>query len=295
MEKKSVVIALGYFDSVHLGHVKVINKAIETAKNFGVFSAVFTFNGNLKKAIGKGDEKYIFTPEERKEVLLSVGVDEVFLAPVDKAFISKTKFEFLDYLNEKYHILGYVSGDDYTFGSDRGTVDDLIFYAKAKNQSVETVSMLLDNGKKIATTDLKVYLNQGLVKKVNSCLITPFFITGKVYSDRKVGRQYSIPTANVKIVPEKQPLKKGVYSGAMIIDGKKYKAVINYGNRPTYNLNEDLIEVHAIDFNGEIYGEIVKIEFYDFIREIKKFLDSNELFAQIKKDVEFVKGENCYD
>ena len=289
MEKKRVIIALGYFDCVHKGHVKVINKAIETAKNFGVDTAVFTFNGNLKKAIGKLDEKYIFTPEERKNILLSLGANEVFLAPVTKEFIGKNKIEFLDYLNEIYDILGYVSGDDYTFGRDRGTVDDLKEYAKTNNQTVEVVDMLLDGDKKIATTDIKEYLKEGDIKKANSQLFVPYFITGKVFKDRGVASKFSLPTANVEQNPEKQPLKEGVYAGFMEIDGKKYKAVINYGNRPTYDLTKKIIEVHAIDFKGDLYEKQIKITFVDYIRKIQKFTDENELFSQIKSDVKKVK------
>lgn len=289
MEKKRVIIALGYFDCVHIGHVKVINKAIETAKKLGVYTAVFTFDGNLKKAIGKNTDKYIFTPLERKDILLSLGADEVLLYPVEKEFIGKTKTEFLDYLNSVYDIKGYVSGDDYTFGKDKGSVSDLIEYAKSRNQTVETVETVLDGGKKIATTEIKSYLLNGRIEKANSLLFAPYFLTGKVFSDRKVASKFALPTANIKVDTEKQPLKEGVYAGIMEYKDKKYKAVINYGSRPTYNLDEKLVEVHAVDFNGNLYGESIKVTFISYIREIKKFTDENELFYRIKKDANIAK------
>lgn len=289
MKKKRVIIALGYFDCVHVGHVKVIKKAMETAKNIGVSTVVFTFNGNLKKAIGKEFDNYIFTPEERKDVLFSLGVDEVFLAPVNKDFISKTKIEFLDHINSIYDVKGYVFGNDYTFGCDKGDAKDLVEYAKARSQTVEIVDILFDDGKKIATTLVKEYLFEGLIEKANSLLYYPYFTTGKVFRDRKIASKFLIPTANIKVDPEKQPLKEGVYAGIMEYDGKRYKAVINYGRRPTYDLEDKIIEVHAIDFDGDLYEKNIKVIFLSYVREVKKFADEKELFSQIKKDVISIK------
>ena len=102
---KPIVLALGFFDSVHKGHQKVINKAFEIAKEQGAEVSVFTFDGNLKKAVGNADEKCVFTSKERLEILKYFGVNNVFFAPVDKSFLSMDKKEFLDFLNDKYNVV----------------------------------------------------------------------------------------------------------------------------------------------------------------------------------------------
>ena len=115
-KKQGVVIALGYFDCVHLGHRTVINKAKTLAEQLNCQSAIFTFEGNLRSALGRGDEKFVYTVQERRSLFSTLGVDEVFFAPVTKEFLSLTPQDFLECINKKYNVLGYVCGKDFRFG-----------------------------------------------------------------------------------------------------------------------------------------------------------------------------------
>ena len=293
-DKKQVIIALGYFDSVHKGHVKVINTAISKAKEQGVSPAVFTFKGDLKKALNLPEDKCVFTYKEREKIIRSLGVKEIFFAPTDKNFIGKTKVEFLDYLNDIYSIKGYVCGEDYTFGRDRGDIMFLQDYAKANNQTLNVVNLMEMGGKKIATTEIKEMLKNGNVCLANQNLYQSYFVTGRVFHDRKVGALMGVPTANVKINKDKYPLKPGVYAGQLTVNGNTYKAVVNYGARPTFKLKNQLIEAHIINFNQDIYGKTVKIEFNDYIREIKEFSSKEELIKRIEQDISIAK-EKVYD
>ena len=289
-DKTKTIIALGYFDSVHTGHRKIIKTAQDIAKEKGFSCAVFTFKGNLNEYIGKGDKKSIFTTEERKDIFDKIGVADVLFAPVTKDFLSLDKGEFLDYLNSIYDIDCYVCGSDYRFGKlGLGDVDFLREYAQSKCQNVVIEPLVFDQDKKISTSLIKELLKEGDIQKANQLLGDKYFVKGVVFKDRSVGKSIGFPTVNIKIDAKKSPLKQGVYAGEVELD-KKYKAIINYGSRPTYNLDEKLVEAHIVDFDGLLYGKEITIKFSRFMREIIKFNSEKELTDRLKLDLEEIKG-----
>lgn len=290
-EKLSVVIALGYFDSVHIGHKKVISAAVRAAEETGVAPAVFSFDGNLRKAVGGADGKYVFTATERRARITKLGVKEIHFAPVTESFLHKSKREFLDYLNDVYDIEGYVSGEDYRFGyKGEGDVEYLKEYAAVYGQSVVTVKQVNLGTERVSTTFIKELFKSGDVSTANKLLGDDYFISGVVIDGRKTGRKIGFPTVNIKIPEERAELKNGVYSGKVRINGKTYNAIINYGARPTYGLTEKLIEAHIIDFSGNLYGETLTVYFDSYLRDIMKFDGETALQAQLEKDLAAVKG-----
>lgn len=292
-EKTPTVLALGYFDSVHVGHRKVIQKAKEYAVLHGAMLTVVTFGGNLRAVLSGETDKTVYLTKERETLLKQAGADKVYFAPVSANFLSKGKLAYLNMLNKKYNVICYVCGNDYRFGKGgKGTTQDIINYAKKRNQQSIVLDIEEDCGKKISTSYIKELLTSGNVKKANQLLGIPYFVTGKVFEDRKVGRDLGFPTLNVKIDSEKHSLKNGVYSGHVYIDGKKHKAIINYGCRPTFDLCEKLVEAHVLDFNGNLYGKEVKLYFDEFMRDIQKFLSAYELKNQLQKDLKAIKERN---
>lgn len=293
-ETKPVVLALGYFDSVHKGHAAVIKAARELADELSANLAVFTFKGNLKAALSGENDKYVYSPEERASFIKSFGADDIYFAPVDFNFLSLGKLAFLNKMNRKYPIAGYVCGEDYRFGKfGEGKVKDLIAYAEQRKQKVLTVpDVTCDDGKKISTTLIKKLLSAGEVAKANELLGRAYSFTGKVKDGRKVGREMGFPTANVITDPEKQPVKEGVYAGHVFVDGVKYKAVINYGARPTFRLPDKVTEVHIIGFDGDIYGKEITVYFDAFIRDIVRFYSEEELAKRIALDVKTAEEGN---
>ena len=285
------VVALGYFDSVHIGHEKVINEAVSYAKKVNAKVVVFTFSGNLR-AFFKGEtEKQIYTASEKEKIMLSLGVSEVFFAPVNKTFLNKGRLAFLNYVNKKYNVCAYVCGEDYTFGkSAKGNVSFLKDYANRNNQSVITVLEEKLNGEKISTSKIKKHLKNGKVDKANELLGRAYSICGNVYKDRGVGKKIGFPTANVKVDAKKQALKNGVYAGKVIVGDKEYGAIINYGARPTFSLSEIILEAHLFGFNANLYGKNIEVYFEKFIRDVLTFSSKDELIRQIEKDVKKAKG-----
>lgn len=289
---KPTVIALGYFDSVHLGHQKLIKSAKEYADANGCTLTVFTFKGNLKAMLGLEQERCVYLPSERQKLLQDLGADQIYFAPISKTFLATGKLAFLNKLNKKYNIKAYFTGHDYTFGAfGKGNVCYLTEYAKARNQEhviVDTFTYMQD---KVSTTLVKKALTKGDIKGANTLLGRNYSIASKVIKDRKVGSKIGFPTANLLIDKDKVQLKDGVYAGKIKVLDKVYPAIINYGARPTFEIDKKVIEAHLIDFDGNLYGKEIVVQFTDFLRDIVKFDNENQLIEQLKKDLLKVKGE----
>ena len=284
-DKTKCVIALGYFDGVHLGHKKVIQTARKIADESGAKLLVFSFGGNLRSKLKCGEGTFIFDKEERKRIYLSLKADEVLFAPVNATFLSKGKRAFLNFINKRYNICHYVCGKDYRFGKlGKGNVADIIKYAKEKKQQVEIV-VEIDNVR-VSSTLVKEYLKKGEIKKANKILSEDYSITAKVVSGRKMGKILGFPTANFNLEEARHKLKLGFYSGRVIIEKKEYKTIINYGNCPTFNQDNVLVETHILGYEGNLYGKKLTVYFTDYLREIQKFSSKEELLAQIQKDKE---------
>lgn len=288
------VVALGYFDSVHLGHRKVIEEAKALAKELSASVTVFTFGGNLRAMLSRRDDKFVYSLEERKEVLKEMGIDRVFVQQVDFNFLSMGKLAFLNWINRKFDIKGYVCGVDYKFGKfAKGTVEDLQKHAEANGQILKIVETLDDDGKKISTSRIKTLLSAGDLKNANALLGRPYSVSGTVVKDRGVGTTLGFPTANLKLEKHKQPLREGVYAGHIILDGVNKDAIINFGSRPTFGGTDTVIEAHIADFDGDLYGKRITLFFDRYLREIRKFFSEEELKKQLASDLESVKsGKN---
>jgi riboflavin kinase/FMN adenylyltransferase len=224
--------------------------------------------------------------EDGKEIFINTMIDEIVKLTTSDNY---TK-DFLEFINQNYNICTYVCGKDYRFGKGGlGDVEFLTEYALKNGQTVFVQEDCIMDDKKVSTTLIKELLSNGEIEKANALLKTPYSYSSVVMDGRKVGSKLGFPTINLKVDGEKQRLKNGVYFGHVTIDNKEYKTVINYGNRPTYGLDEVLIEAHVIDFDGNLYGRNIRVEFLEFIRPEQKFASVEELTAQVLKDIEKAK------
>ena len=289
---KPVVMALGYFDSVHLGHRKVIETARKIANENGCSLVVFTFKGNLKAKLKNADEKCVYLYNEREILLKEVGADEIYFAPVDVEFLSLTEMEFLQKIENSYDVKRFVCGTDYRFGKyGKGNVKTLKDYCEGKDCGVVVVDDFNFGGEKVSTTLIKSLLTDGKIEKANFLLGKEYFMTGTVFKDRHVGAKMGFPTVNIPIVNDKFRIKDGVYYGEVAVDGTAYKALINYGGRPTFSLDEKLVEAFLIDFNGDLYGKELTVVFKKRVRDVIKFESEDKLILQIKEDLQSIKEE----
>ena len=283
-----IVLSLGFFDCIHIGHKSLIETANAYAKAQNAASFVMTFSSDPSLFFGKS--KQIYTFEDRLTVLENLGVDGVISAEFDSAFANIMPNDFLDMLFESYNIKAVVVGADYTFGCHAdGNVEYLQKYCDFKGIKVIVVPFECANGQKLSTKNLKSFVEQGDVQGINRYLSEPYFMSGTVKSAKHNGTRIGFPTANILQNDDRLALKDGVYATKVMVDGSEYISMTNVGAKPTFNDFSASVETHIIGFDGDLYGKTVKIVFYARMRDIKSFATTNELCSQLNRDEQFVK------
>ncbi len=286
---EKIVIALGFFDCIHIAHIELLKKAKEIADRFGAKLCMFTFRSD-KTGILYGNEGSVLTYEERLQKAERLGVDCVLFADFDERFMNISANDFIFKILNNFEVKGIVCGFDYTFGKNAEgnskTIEDI---AQKNGIIFEVIKKREFCNKKISTTDIKILLKGGEIKTANVFLAEPYFISGVVVEGRKVGRKIGFPTANILKNIEKMPIKYGVYKTFTYIDGKVYKGITNFGNAPTFNENKMLFETHIDGFSGNLYGKRLTIYFEDYLRPIGKFSSVDELKNRLTKDLESIR------
>ncbi len=277
---KPVVLCLGFFDCMHVGHVALLQQAKQLAENCSV--ALFTFNNNHFETL-KRPSKLIYTFDERLGIYQELGVDVTIHARFNKEFMSKSGKQFLDELS-CYNLKAVVCGEDFTCGSDLMNADE-VRKTLANVCPVKVVDLVTSNGQKIGSTLVRKLLGENNVADANKLLSQPFHFVGTVQHGRSVGHTLGFPTVNVA-VPSEKLAPQGVYVGHAMVDGVCYKAVVNVGTVPTFGIDKPLVEAHLINFDGNLYGKVVKISLLSFLRPVQKFDNAEDLKTQLIKDVE---------
>ncbi|MBE5756186.1 MAG: riboflavin biosynthesis protein RibF [Clostridiales bacterium] len=284
------IIALGFFDSIHIGHKKIIKECIKISDKKGLIPSVFMFDGDLKAYFDPAYSGTVFTLTERKKLIKELGVKDFIVKKVEKSFLDLEAEEFLDLLVKEYNASGFVCGFDYSFGKGGlGTTEFLKEYCIKKGLILKIIGEVKRGNKKVSTSRIKDLLKNGKIKKANELLGSFYFITSVVKEGRKVGKTLGFPTVNLKVNGKKIALKQGVYKGKIFLDGIEYKTIINYGKAPTFNVKKRLVEAYILGFDGNLYGKKITLYFEDFLREIKKFKSKEGLIKQLNKDIESIK------
>ena len=279
-----IILCLGYFGCMHMGHRALLDRAKLRARELGAKVALFTFSNNHLRVLGK-DVKVLYTFEERLQIYSDLGVDYVLAAEFTEKFRNSSGAEFVKQLTD-YNLKGVVCGFDYTCGCDRlGSCD--LQNALASLCSVDVVEAVCWNGNKVSTTLIRALLAENDITSANKLLSEPYFLCGTVVSGRKVGSKIGFPTANLQIDVDKL-LTNGVYGGVATLQGKTYKCIVNIGNKPTFGVDSATVEVHLIGFEGNLYGQDLKVALTKFLRKITKFASPDELTRQLQADRESV-------
>lgn len=290
-----VVAATGFFDGVHKGHRKVLGTLCEIARREGKKSAVVTFWPHPRSVLQQGADnlRLLNSLEEKKELIRQAGVDEFFVLPFSREFSKLSSREFVaEYLRDKFAVSTLIIGYDHRMGhSSSETQEDFIKMAAEEGVKVVRVSEFIEGDLTVSSTKIRNYLVSGELAKANDFLGYNYSLKGVVVSGKKLGRKIGFPTANLALY---EPLKVipggGVYGVKVELLGKVYKGVCNIGTRPTVNATEErTIETHILDFNEDIYGLDMRVEFFFKIRYEVKFASLEELASQIEKDKRRVK------
>lgn len=281
-------LAIGFFDGLHKGHQTVIKTAIEQAKEKKMKSAVMTFNPHPSHILGGGKNKvgYITPYEEKIDVLTALGVDVLFVVQFDEQLASLSPKSFIDIFIKQLGVKHVVAGFDYSFGAKgKGTMEDMAQLADGLYETT-VVGKVIDEEDKISSTRIRKLLGEGKVEEAAGLLGRNFRTIGTVVHGEKKGRELGFPTANV--LPPKDSILplNGVYAVRFLVDDKQYDGVCNVGVKPTFEQEQEqaMVEVHVLNFDGNLYGKHVKVEWLSFIREEKKFDSFDALIEQINKD-----------
>ena len=282
---EELCLALGYFDGIHLGHLQLIEECNKIAKKKNLVSSLLTFDPAPSSILNP--EKYlgnINSLNDKLDIIASLGIKKVFVFHFTKQLASLTKDEFVQNILLKLKIKHIVCGFDFTYGyMGLGNAEDL------KNHfELSIIEEYKVDNKKVSTTRIKNCLLNGDIQTCNKLLGYNFTIKGKVVHGLKNGRKLGYPTANINhngyILP-----KKGVYACYTYVDGIKYKSMVNVGNHPTISqLSEPIIESYIFDFNEDIYGKNITIEFIDYTREEKNFDNAENLKNRLNLDTKLI-------
>jgi len=285
------VVTIGNFDGVHKGHQAIFHQVIEKAESINGTSVAITFKPHPVKVLKKNDPPPLITLHEQKvELITKTGMDVLISIPFNKEFAALTADQFLeDILIDKIGTRAIVIGKDYAFGKNReGNISFLMKNADRLGYEVivtDWIPASHEGEGRISSTRVREIVMAGDVEDAVALLGRQYQIRGKVLTGRnRGGRLLGFPTANIKVVDELCP-KTGVYAVTVeYLDGF-YKGVANIGYSPTFDDHLFTIEVHLLDFDKDLYGQDIRVNFIRRIRDEKKFSNIEELAAQIQKDI----------
>ena len=284
------VATIGFFDGVHLGHRHLINQVKMAASLNGWCSSIITFPVHPRQVIQSDYQPSLLSsPEEKIELLASTGIDNCILLPFTRELSMLTAWEFMQLLYDKYKVRMLGIGYDHRFGHNRAeTFEDYCRYGRDLGIHIMQATAYTQEQDKVSSSAIRRALLSGDVMNAQKYLGYNYFLEGTIVSGYQVGRKIGFPTANLRVdFPNKLIPSIGVYSVFVTVNGQQYKGMLNIGHRPTINNGTDLsIEVHILDFEGDIYTLQVRIEFIGFLRPEIKFDSIDELVLQIQKDKE---------
>lgn len=287
VDQQPTYLALGSFDGVHRGHQAILKKMVDAAQNSGVRSVILTFFPHPKRVIQElPDRYYINTLEDRLTLLAAQKVDMVIAHPFNDEVRNIRADDFVDQLRDQLD-MRQIWGGNFAFGYRReGDRDFLRLLGPEKGFSVQLVeSMESWEGKLVSSSRVRSSLAVGDIGDVNGCLGRPYSIKGTVIKGDQRGRTIGFPTANLAVWDELLLPANGVYATNVWLGEERFAAATNVGIRPTVNGRQRLVEAHLLDFDGDLYGQTIRLEFISYVRSEQKFSGLPALKAQIYADV----------
>lgn len=281
-------LTIGVFDGVHRGHQEILSRLTAGARHSGMPAVVLTFDPHPARVLGGRDLKLLTMPEERASLLAAFGVDVVITHPFDQKVANLSAQEFTARVHAALGFSHLLVGYDFALGRGReGNAGRLEEIGRALGYTVEMVDAIGDDSGVISSTEIRKLISVGDVVEANKLLGHPYSLCGPVIHGDGRGRKINIPTANLQLSPEKMIPANGVYAcRAWTVEGE-HIAVTNVGVRPTFLPEGQAanVETHILDFERELYGEEVRLQFIARLRDEMKFPSVNALVEQIQRDM----------
>jgi riboflavin kinase/FMN adenylyltransferase len=283
------VVTIGTFDGVHLGHQKLIERINQLSEQNDGESLLVTFHPHPRIVINPEDKslRLLNTTDEKIDLLEQYGVDNLVIVPFSRAFSEQSAEEYVSHFLVKNFAPKYiVIGFDHKFGKNRSGDFKLLEAMKHQySYQMEEITKEMLDDIQISSTKIRSALSSGDIKLANELLGHNYTLSGTVVRGLQNGRKLGFPTANIQVNDEyKLVPKTGIYAVYVYYGGNKYTGMLSIGYNPTFEGKEQTIEVNILDFDKDIYGENLTLEFIDFIRNEKKFESIDALIEEIKND-----------
>lgn len=285
---RNSVVTIGSFDGVHLGHKAILDDVMNRAKFSNSRSVVVTFNPHPRDVVGRGPVQHLCTLDERLKHLEQAGIDETLIINFTYEFSQQSARTFYEQcLVRNIGVREVVIGHDHMFGKNReGSIDVLTKIGDEFGFTVVMIPEVRVQNTIVSSSLIRECLSQGKIEEANEFLGRQYAIQATVVSGDGRGSTIGFPTANLSFDQTKKltPLP-GVYAVQVSYSNNEYFGMMNIGVRPTFGSNgQQSIEVHLLDFSGNLYGETVSVSFLKRMRAEKKFQSSDELVAQLQQD-----------
>jgi riboflavin kinase/FMN adenylyltransferase len=289
--ERETLLTIGVFDGVHLGHRHLISKLTQRAAEGNFLSGVVTFSSNPKAVLSPRTKlARLITLEERISLLRGLGVDLVVPLTFTTDVAALSAREFVLYLKQYLKMRGLVIGPNFALGRRReGNAAALQSLGQELGFTVEVVNPLKSEGFLVSSTVVRQAVAQGDMQTTTRLLGRFLSLSGPVVGGKERGHSLGFPTANIEVDHEQALPADGVYATLGYVGGKMYQSVTNIGTDPTFGKAGRTVEVHILDFTGNLYGQKLTIELVERLRAEVKFASPEDLIAQIKQDVEQAK------
>lgn len=283
---------IGFFDGVHRGHRFLLEQVKEEAAGKGLCPSVITFPTHPRQVLQPDfHPQLLSTPAEKLHLLEEAGIANCILLPFTAELSRLSAKEFMLLLRTDYNVRTLVIGYDHRFGHNRlESFEDYVRYGQELDIDIVQARAYTQENAKVSSSAIREQLSQGEVHTASRLLGYPYPLEGTVTDGYRVGRKIGFPTANLRVDhPFKLVPAEGVYAVKVEVEGQQQLGMLNIGHRPTLNNGADRsIEVHILDFAGDIYRQNIRIEFLRFLRPETKFASIEELISQIEKDKEAI-------
>lgn len=290
MQTEKRVIALGFFDGVHLGHGALLSTVKARADELNAMAAAVTFDRSPKAMVGSAAISLINTPEDRARLMKTeYGIEEVEVLPFDRAMMEMPWDVFVkDVLVGEFSAVHLVAGHDYRFGhKGQGTPEKLKQICLELGMGCDIIEKVELDGITISSTHIRGLIENGGMEEATRFLGHAHVLTGTVVKGQQVGRTIGIPTANLVIPAGVIIPAYGVYATRVVTKDGSYPAVTNVGVRPTVDDGRGVtVEPWILDFDGDLYGQSIRVEFHKKLRGEKKFASLEELRREILRNAE---------
>lgn len=281
-----VVATVGAFDGIHRGHQALLGQVVARARQLGVESSCVTFDPHPDEVLYPERRlTYLTDPAEKESILRDLGLDHIVVFEFTPRFATLSPGEFLALVQDRHRLAELWVGGDFAIGRQRsGTIAAVSDIGCVDGFAVHVVPPRTIDGEVVSSTLIRTLLGEGNLRRANHLLGRRYRIAGSVQHGDARGRQLGWPTANIRPDPQRTLPADGVYAAIIPLDGRDRRAVVNLGSRPTFQADERLLEAHLLDFDGDLYGAHLAVEFVDRVRDVRRFDSVDELRDQIARD-----------